>query len=398
MIVYHEVEGRILVADLFPFLLNFLTMSHPAAPLPSDLESNCPDEEVIWTLFKFKQGCPLPRNVIKDIDPYDAHPEFLPDRTWFLGHSEVKTFNDYGIWKVKGTASNVFSDSTTTGLRTTLEFYDSQAPHKRITNRVMQEYCILQEGHSEGSNVKETSTLCIIFSDGEQNQNHVKQSELGSTDTASENHIHPTRSIVPNTNNSIGQSSSSQPQASEDDDIVMLGLTEHQNLHEIDYPPEGDFLELEDLLDDPASPSSSESSCVTMSSDECFDSLALLQELKPENNQNGAGCKFSVSAPVKPNEVKVLPATAGSLDRDREKMLTPSAILKTDSSTPESAVRCQVNRIQKPNFRNEGPSSNSHNVTPPFSGHNFLAADKEKMAPVVKKKKCWKYLLCFMSF
>ena len=91
----------------------------------------------------------------------------------------------------------------------------------------------------------------------------------------------------------------------------MLGLEhQHQNLHEIDQPPEGDFLELRDL-DDLASPSSSESSCVTMSSDECFDSLALLKELEAENNQNGAGCKFNVSAPVKPNEVKVFPATTG---------------------------------------------------------------------------------------
>ena len=75
-------------------------------------------------------------------------------------------------------------------------------------------------------------------------------------------------------------------------------------------------------------------------------------------------------------------------------MLTPSAILKADSSRPESAVCRQVNRIQKPNFGNEDPSSNSRNVTPPFSGHNFLAADKEKMAPVVKKKKCWYCLYC----
>ncbi|KAL0017233.1 hypothetical protein SO802_004302 [Lithocarpus litseifolius] len=379
-------------------------MAHPAAPLPSDLESNCPDKEVIWTLFKFIQGCPLPRNVIKDIDPYYIHPEYLPDRTWFLSHSEVDTFNDYGSWKVKGAASNVFSDSTATGLRTTLEFYDSQAPNERITNRVMQVYSILQRGHSEGSNVKETSTLCIIFSDGEQNQNHVKQSELGSTDTASENHIHPIRSIVPNNNNSTGQSSSSLPQASEDDDIVMLGLTErslehqHQNLHEIDHPPEGDFLELMDLIDDPASPSSSESSCMTMSSDECFDSLALLQELKPENNQNGAGCKFNVSAPVKPNEVVVFPATTGS--HDREKMLTPSEILKTDSSTPKSAVRHQGSEVPKQNSkapsRNEGSSSNSHNLTPPFSSH-IVAVDQENTAAVVRKKKFRKYL-CFMPF
>ncbi|KAK4599665.1 hypothetical protein RGQ29_009630 [Quercus rubra] len=321
-------------------------MSHPAAPLPSDLEFNCPDKEVIWTLHKFIHGCPLPCNVIKDIDPYDSHPDNLPDRTWFLSHSEVDTFNDHGSWKVKGAPSNVFSDSTATGLRTTLEFCDSQAPHERITNRVMQVYSILQRGHSEGSNVK----------------------------------------------------------ASEDDDIVMLGLTErslehqHQNLHEIDHPPEGDFLELIDLLDDPESPSSSESSCMTMSSDECFDSLALLQELKPENNQNGAGCKFNVSAPVKPNEVVVFPATTGS--RDREKMLTPSEIPKTDSSTPESTVHCQGSKIPKQNSeapsRNEGSSSNSHNLTPPFSSH-IVAADQENTAAVVRKKKFRKYL-CFMPF
>ncbi|XP_075647825.1 uncharacterized protein LOC142618718 [Castanea sativa] len=137
----------------------------------------------------------------------------------------------------------------------------------------------------------------------------------------------------------------------------MLGLEhQHQNLHEIDHPPEGDFLELMDLNDDQASRSSSESSCVTMSSDECFDYLELLQELKPDNNQNGAGCKFNVSAPAKPNEVKVLPSTTGS--PNREKMLTPSEIPKTDSSTPESAVHRQGSKIPKPNLRNEGSSSN----------------------------------------
>lgn len=59
-------------------------MSHPAAPLPSDLEFNCPDKEVIWTLFKFIQGCPLPRNVIKNIDPYNFHPEYLPGKSHVL--------------------------------------------------------------------------------------------------------------------------------------------------------------------------------------------------------------------------------------------------------------------------------------------------------------------------
>ncbi|KAM3710563.1 hypothetical protein ACJW30_01G041200 [Castanea mollissima] len=379
--------------------------------VPSDIESNL-TAEIIKCLCKINKGdLDLPSNLLTNVDFLRCDPEHLPPDMWFLINSEVDGVNEHGKWSIKGEAYKIVLDSTTTCSRTTFEFYKGQGPHKRRTSWVMHEYRILQRGQFEGSNMKETNSLCRVLRDGKQSQNHEKQLKLGSTNTASENHIHTTHSVVPNADNSIGQSSTSQPRvcqpqlpglhiwASEDDDIVMLGLEhQHQNLHEIDHPPEGDFLEMMDLLDEPASPSSSESSCVTMSSDECFDSLALLQELEAENNQNDAGCKFNVSAPVKPNEVKVFPASTGSLDRDREKMLTPSAILKTDSSTPESAVRCQVNRIQRPNFGNEGPSSNSQNVTPPFSGHNRLAADKEKMAHVGKKKKCWKYLLCFMSF
>jgi hypothetical protein len=92
-----------------------------------------------------------------------------------------------------------------------------------------------------------------------------------------------------------------------------------ENLHEMGYPGD-DFLELLDLddpvspyLDNPASSSSSSenSSCLTISSGECFDSLALLQDLEPENSQKDAGCKFSVSASHRPNEVVMLPATSG---------------------------------------------------------------------------------------
>lgn len=86
---------------------------------------------------------------------------------------------------------------------------------------------------------------------------------------------------------------------------------QHQNLPGVDHPPPDDFMELLDLENQVSSPSSSESSCVTISSDECFDSLALLQDLEPENNQKDANCKFSVSAPVKPNEVVVHPVTSG---------------------------------------------------------------------------------------
>lgn len=60
-----------------------------------------------------------------------------------------------------------------------------------------------------------------------------------------------------------------------------------ENPPENDPIPGGDFLELRDL-GPPGSPSSSsdDSSCVTMSSDECFDYLELLQDLEPKLSPN----------------------------------------------------------------------------------------------------------------
>lgn len=77
----------------------------------------------------------------------------------------------------------------------------------------------------------------------------------------------------------------------------------------------GDFLELDDL-GDPQSPSSSSdnSSHPTFTSDEWFDSVALLRDLKDENIEQqgkGASFKYTVSTSVKPNEVVMCPATLG---------------------------------------------------------------------------------------
>jgi len=97
-------------------------------------------------------------------------------------------------------------------------------------------------------------------------------------------------------------------------------LPERAPDHWLDYFSRDDYLELSDLdkplspyLDNPAlsSSSSENSSCVSRSSGECFDSLALLQDLETENSQKDAGCKFSVCASHRPNEVVVLPATSG---------------------------------------------------------------------------------------
>ena len=94
-----------------------------------------------------------------------------------------------------------------------------------------------------------------------------------------------------------------------------LPVPEHQgeNLVEMDFFfAGGDFLELQDL-DNPASSSSSEnSSVVSISSDECFDSMAFLQDLDDQTlEQNDASKKLNVSAFNKLDEVVIVPATLG---------------------------------------------------------------------------------------
>ncbi|XP_022772163.1 uncharacterized protein LOC111314813 [Durio zibethinus] len=83
------------------------------------------------------------------------------------------------------------------------------------------------------------------------------------------------------------------------DETERLPVLEHQgeNLAEIDIFSGGDFLELRDL-DNPASSSSSRnSSAGSTSSNECFDSIALLQDLEdPISEQNDACKKLNVSA------------------------------------------------------------------------------------------------------
>lgn len=84
--------------------------------------------------------------------------------------------------------------------------------------------------------------------------------------------------------------------------------------YDIDFFAGGNFMELKDL-DNPASPSSSSdnSSAISISSDECFDSLAILQELdEPILEHKDSGKKLDVSAADKPDELDMVLATLGT--------------------------------------------------------------------------------------
>ncbi|VVA11569.1 PREDICTED: NAC [Prunus dulcis] len=227
----------------------------------------------------------------------------------------MRTNLQSGYWRAKGEACRIFSNSSMTGWRAIIEFYQGQSPHESKTNWVMQEYWITQK----------------------KNQTRF--------------------------------------------------------MPEIDYVSRGDYLELLDL-DTPASFSfSSDSSCLTMSSDECFDSLALLEELEPKNSpylvNNNAGCKFSISAPLRADELVMFAASSGSFSKSpsEERIRTHSPIHGAVCGKISGRTSNNMSRIQKPEYRNEGGPSTFHNVAVSLSSHTASPEGKRRARIVGRTKK-----------
>ncbi|KAI3762875.1 hypothetical protein L1987_53317 [Smallanthus sonchifolius] len=207
------------------------------------------DEAIFMSLFNLKRGKPLPLNVITDVNPYQYRPLDLPVDLWYLC-SGVKKDAECGSWVQTGDACEIFSNSAILGSRTTLQFYEGRAPDGRKTNWVMQEYRITERRDNE---TKDHRALCRVF--------------LADEYKPSSTHCiaYPDVKI----------SSNSGPKTVSNVDSIG-----HENPSDMDCILRGDYIELNDIID-PGSRSSSfaNSSCLTMTSDEYFDSMALLQEL-----------------------------------------------------------------------------------------------------------------------
>ncbi|XP_048331956.2 NAC domain-containing protein 83 [Ziziphus jujuba] len=361
-------------------------MSLSKASPSADISLYCTDKELFMSLEKMMAGSPLPDNVLP-LNPYDIKPDNLPVDIWFFNQpNENKDTRSSGRWKTKGEACELFSNSSFIGWRSTLEFYEGQAPHEHKTDWVMQEYWITLR-LSEDVSAMGPCSLCRVFL-------------VQNADTAS----HSTESVVQNAENYVGQSSSSRQQVNKTGNLSVRERIPVENAPEIDYVSRGDYMELLDL-DTPVSPSSSsDSSCVTMSSNECFDSLALLQDLEPETNnepvQKDAGCKFNIAASIKPTEVVICPAFSGTLDKSPNEQVPG-----TDRSTPGSALLSQIsdkNNLknpsgnQKPDFRNEGTSSNSERLAATCS--SYMAAPREEKKPSIARKGSLKKYCCCLPF
>ncbi|KAI8014684.1 NAC domain-containing protein 78 [Camellia lanceoleosa] len=274
-------------------------------------------EQIILGFFTLQNG-----NVTGDINPYEHLPSNLPD-IWCFIRSEQKKASEHGFWKARGEACEIFANSNIIGWRTTLEFYEGRAPHERRTNWLMQEYSITQKQLHSNSNPKESGLLCRVFSSGASPNREMKQ-KLGGAEIAGGNNFHPNRPVVPDTGSTTGpiRMTESEARRNRDDNTIPLAAAGTsnilvENIPDMDYILSGDFLELDDLGDPESRSSFSDnSSCLTLTSEECFDYLAL-GDLEDPINQDEQGkdadVKFNVAASVKPNEVVMRPATLESL-------------------------------------------------------------------------------------
>lgn len=407
-----------LVTVLSCYHLSQLAMCPPAASPASNIDLYYSDKDIFTSLDGIISGSPLPSNVISDVNPYQHKPSNLPNGIWFFISSKMRKDADFGYWRTKGEACRIFSNSSITGWRSTLEFYEGQAPHWHKTDWVMQEYWITRKILSKDFNEKENGLLCNVFFVGEQNPNPEKTWKMAEVDTASQS----TQVVVQKTKNHTGQGSTSKRQINEGDGLPFIAVCEDNDTeivrtrervshnlvdieHETDYLPGGDFLELLDL-ENPASPSSSsDSSCLTMSSDECFDALDLLRDLESEKShaqmQNNPDCKLSVFASSRPTEMVMYPAPTGTLDKPpNEEFLRSNRSIAGSASSikiTDKKVLTNPDGKQKPDFRNEGAPSTSRSGVVSLSG-DMAAPEEDRKAARGRMKKLKKKYLCFMPF
>ncbi|XP_030460518.1 NAC domain-containing protein 76-like [Syzygium oleosum] len=370
-------------------------MCPPAVEPLADIKYGCSDEVLFMLLELIIYGHSLPGNVITELNPYCYRPENLPDGMWYLTCSEDSKVTEHGIWKPKGDPLRVPLNSSISGWKTTLEFCELRASEFSKTDWIMQEYKITRNGSNCETRAKGANSLCKVFREHVYLVDQNAQTFDGSDISRRSNNLSTASlTITSRSNTEKGSTSNHQVVAA---DVPQNHPMEdlHANVDVVD-----DFLELRDL-DIPQSPcsSSDNSSCMTMSSDACFDALALLQDIEAEQlqeaEQKDAHAKLSVST-VKPSNVVTHEVTSGSFtSHEREDIpKTGSSLLDTASAIRSKAVD---GRNPKHVVGDGKSQSGCENVASRASTSENTSASERRRRKSQKKTKMLKKL-CFIPF
>ncbi|KAJ0580223.1 putative transcription factor NAM family [Helianthus annuus] len=314
------------------------------------------DETICMSLFNFKSGEPLPLNVTSDVNPYQHKPSDLPAGLWYLC-SGVKTDAECGFWQETEAACEIFSNAVILGLRTTLQFHEGRAPHGRKTEWVMQEYRITNKYDNDPMDLR---ALCRVF-------------------LADENRP-PSGHCTADINVKISVNFGPKAVSASDPESPGHFL---ENSSERDCILTGDYFELNDLVDRGSrSSSSSDSSGLTMTSEEYVDPIALLQELQDDlidQEMNDSSGKLNPSAPVKSKEVVLHTATSVAYPRNN-KECKPSS---EKTSKAEKRTASTSNGVKMTSY-----SSICENTSKEGNNEHVRRT---------KRRKIMKYL-CFLAF
>ncbi|XP_024969072.1 NAC domain-containing protein 96-like isoform X2 [Cynara cardunculus var. scolymus] len=358
-----------------------------------ELDNYWTDEVVCKSLVQFKSGCPLPLNVLPDVDPYECMPSNLPENMWYFC-SGTKKDAEHGFWMSTGEACEIYSTSVFTGLRKTLQFYEGQAPNGQKTNWMMQEYTTTEKY----SNKLDCRALCRVFlADDKRSSRRLSESELLEKRMDDGTGASAMANTSPDPPSAMADTSPDPPSAMADtspDQPSGMG-----NNRSPDWPPEnipdreyvlmGDYLELDDLAASIShSSSSADSSCMTMTSEEFFDPVALMRELGDDivhQEVQDSSVKLNLSAPTKLKEVIMDPTTLGFCDDGKECKPSITQASKTDD-TPQN----------EPGDDRKESTSNGINTTAAAAASSS-SEEKKDRGGGTKKRKVMKYL-CFLAF
>ncbi|XP_051150090.1 protein NTM1-like 9 isoform X2 [Andrographis paniculata] len=121
------------------------------------------DQQIIALLDGYIPGSRLPRDVLTDSNPYLCPPSNLPGGMWYLVRKNVERESDYGFWRARDEACKIYSSSTITGWRITLDFFEGKHPPGKRTGWLMQEYSITQNGFHVEAMPQISRMLCRVF-------------------------------------------------------------------------------------------------------------------------------------------------------------------------------------------------------------------------------------------
>ncbi|CAA6657550.1 unnamed protein product [Spirodela intermedia] len=297
----------------------------PLASTPSSIEHDWTDEKIFLFLGAWKCGDPLPSNVITDVNPFSIEPWNAPENIWYLcilqestaakGEARVENTPN-GYWKNMQRDFKIILDSQTTGMKATWGFFRYTAPHNHNVRWIMFEYNLKTKECETVNQPQNFKTLYRVI--GSNNLLPVSEDAHTLVSLGDDDCDHMQSVLLSMLEREEGDIDLLEPADGSEGSMAISNrsLEDSRANHLAEVPVDfdfsnGDFLELKDLNDtDSSSSSSDNSSRVSLSSDDYFDSEALLRDLKNESNpaveaHSHSECKPCISRSLRTNSMTI---------------------------------------------------------------------------------------------